>query len=98
MNNIEYFMVIVNRMGRSVVQVAAQAGAVRVLEFLRDECSVEVGEGGTLHCAAREGQTAMVERLISWGVEVDKRWVVVVMIMSDKCVHAGMVREEHHCS
>jgi hypothetical protein len=40
----------------------------------------------------------MVERLITWGVEVDKRWVVVVMIMSDKCVHAGMVREEHHCS
>ena len=74
-------MVIAYRMGRSVVQVAAQAGAVRVLEFLIEECGVEV-EGGTLHCAAREGQTAMVERLITWGVEVDKRWVVVVMIMS----------------
>ena len=56
---------IVYRMGRSVVQVAAQAGAVRVLEFLRDECGVEVEEGGTLHCDAREGQTAMLERLIT---------------------------------
>ena len=91
-------MMIVYRMGRSVVQIAAQTGAVRVLEFLRDDCGVEVGEGGTLHCAAREGQTAMVERLITWGLEVDKRWVVVVKIMSDKCVHAGMLREEHHCS
>ena len=60
-------------MGRSVVQVAAQAGALRSLELLRDECGLEVGRGGTLHCAAREGQTDVVERLIAWGVDVDKR-------------------------
>eukprot|EP00092_Neocalanus_flemingeri_P015085 GFUD01016296.1.p1 GENE.GFUD01016296.1~~GFUD01016296.1.p1 ORF type:complete len:368 (+),score=151.48 GFUD01016296.1:51-1154(+) len=62
-----------DRMGRRVVQVAAQAGAVTVLEYLKDECGVVVGEGGTMHCAAREGQTDVVQRLISWGVEVDKR-------------------------
>ena len=56
-----------------MVQVAAQAGALKSLELLRDECGLEVGRGGTLHCAAREGQTDVVERLIAWGVDVDKR-------------------------
>ena len=67
------------------MQVAAQAGAVSVLTYLKGECGVEVGEGGTLHCAAREGQTDMVQRLISWGVEVDNR-LVVVLDMFDMCL------------
>jgi len=62
-----------DRMGRSVVQVSAQAGAVSVMEYLVETYEVRVGEGNTLHCAAREGQTKMVRRLITWGVDVDKR-------------------------
>ena len=78
-------------MGRTVVQVAAQAGAVGALEFLREHCGVEVEGGGTLHCAAREGQTRMVLKLITWGVEVDKRLCVVIMITFDNVVSAEMM-------
>lgn len=85
-------------MGRTVVQVAAQTGAVGALKFLREHCGVEVGGRGTLHCAAREGQTRMVLKLITWGVEVDKRLCVVIMIMFVNVVSAGMVMEELLCS
>ena len=61
-----------DKMGRTVVQVAAQAGSVEVLEFLKDKWNLDMQEGA-LHSAAREGQTDTVKKLLEWGYEVDSR-------------------------
>ena len=42
-----------DRMGRTVVEVAAQAGACEVLQFLRTELGVDLNSGLSLHAAAR---------------------------------------------
>ena len=58
--------------GRTVVEVAAQAGACEVLQFLRLELGVDVTSGLSLHAAAREGQAEAVRLLVSCGAEVDR--------------------------
>ena len=42
-----------DRMGRTVVEVAAQAGACEVLQFLRTELGIDLNSGLSLHAAAR---------------------------------------------
>ena len=62
-------------MGRTVSQVAAQAGALHTIRFLREERGVQPGLGGSLHAAAREGQAEVLRYLLSLGTEVDTRSV-----------------------
>ena len=55
-----------------MVEVAAQAGACEVLQFLRLELGVDLSSGLSLHAAAREGQAEAVRLLVSCGAEVDR--------------------------
>jgi len=64
---------LLDRMGRGVSQISAQAGSLQILEYLRNHCGIENQENGILHAAAREGQEKVVEKLLVWGFEVDQR-------------------------
>ena len=64
-----------DRMGRTVSQVAAQAGAVKTMRYLREERGLDPTSHGSLHAAAREGQAEVIRYLLSLGAEVDTRSV-----------------------
>ena len=64
-----------DRMGRTVTQVAAQAGAVNTIRYLREERGLDPNLDCSLHAAAREGQAEVLRYLLSLGTEVDTRSV-----------------------
>ena len=57
--------------GRTVVEVAAQAGALLTIKFLTEERGL--GLGLALQAAAREGQAEVLSYLLSAGAGVDTR-------------------------
>ena len=63
-------------MGRTVSEVAAQAGAVNTIRFLREERGLHLSLHSSLHAAAREGQAEVLRYLLSLGAEVDTRSVI----------------------
>ena len=65
-----------DRMGRTVSEVAAQAGAVNTIRFLREERGLHLSLHSSLHAAAREGQAEVLRYLLSLGAEVDTRSVI----------------------
>ena len=63
-----------DKMGRTVSQVAAQAGALNTIRFLREERGLDPTLYCSLHAAAREGQAEVLRYLLSLGTEVDIRF------------------------
>ena len=62
-----------DKTGRTVVEVAAQAGAVHTIRHLGEERGLDLTLGLPLHAAAREGQAEVITYLLSLGTEVDTR-------------------------
>ena len=71
-----------DKTGRTVVEVAAQAGAVHTIRHLGEERGLDLTLELSLHSAAREGQAEVVRYLISAGAQVDSR---LVCLMPDIC-------------
>lgn len=62
-----------DKMERTVSEVAAQAGAVKTIRYLREERGLDPRLDNSLHAAAREGQAEVLRYLLSLGTEVDTR-------------------------
>ena len=56
-----------DKMGRTVVQVAAEAGALDILKFLHQKLDISVIDNVTILTAAREGQAEVIQYLLECG-------------------------------
>ena len=56
-----------DKMGRTVVQVAAEAGALDILKFLYQKLDISVIDNVTILTAAREGQAEVIQYLLECG-------------------------------